>query len=189
MCGYSWFRRTGSFSGNSRVCPRCRSEHWNTTVDLSLFPLAPRSKIVRFLKKVRVTGGCWFWTGLLWENGYGRFGQLRAHRLAYEWAIGPIPEGLTIDHVKARGCASRACVRPDHLEAVTLRVNVLRGDGPSAVNSRKKTCSAGHPLVLNKVKRDCPICRRKRDRDWKIEERRARGIEDRGAGRPPRKDR
>ena len=50
------------------------------------------------------------------------------HRVVYEHRVGPIPKGLDLDHVKARGCRSRACVNPAHLEPVTTRVNVLRGE-------------------------------------------------------------
>jgi HNH endonuclease len=81
------------------------------------------------------TAGCWLWTGHLDDDGYGRFtittapGQrrtVRAHRWAYEHAVGPIPAGYTIDHVRARGCRHRHCVRPDHLEAVTHQENLQR---------------------------------------------------------------
>lgn len=189
FCQHTWTRRWGAFTGQERVCPRCRSEHWNFKGDLAAFPLAPRSKIVRFLRKIRKTATCWLWTGLLWHNGYGRFGQQRAHRVAYRWAVGPIPARMTIDHVKARGCRQRACVRPDHLEPVPIGVNVLRGEGPSAKNSRKKKCPCGRPLVqIGPRKRGCPPCRRKRDREWRMAQRRAAGISDRRAGRPPLKD-
>jgi len=77
--------------------------------------------------------GCWTWTGGLTDDGYGRFrvvidGQARhvkAHRWAYEAANGPIGDGLTVDHDDDR-CRNRACVRPDHLEAVPLAENIRR---------------------------------------------------------------
>jgi hypothetical protein len=72
---------------------------------------------------------CWIWTGPLHEAGYGRtsvpgVGQrVRIHRLAYETFVGPIPEGLVIDHL----CRVRACCNPAHLEAVTSAENIRRG--------------------------------------------------------------
>ena len=76
-------------------------------------------------------GGCWLWQGQLDDDGYGRFKTVpqpgtyrtvRAHRWAYQATYGPIPEDLTIDHL----CGQRACVRPDHLEAVTHTENLRR---------------------------------------------------------------
>ena len=71
--------------------------------------------------------GCLIWDGCTDPDGYGRIvvcGQpKRAHRVAYELMYGPIPAGLTLDHL----CRVTRCVNPLHLEAVTNRVNVLRG--------------------------------------------------------------
>lgn len=72
--------------------------------------------------------GCWLWIGSERESGgYGfivRNGRsTAAHRVSYEMAKGPIPEGLVIDHL----CRVHCCVNPDHLEAVTQLVNVRRG--------------------------------------------------------------
>lgn len=80
--------------------------------------------------RIEVIGDCWVYRGARSHNGYGiiRVGATiaRAHRVAYELAVGPIPPGHEIDHVWLRGCRDRACVRPDHLEAVTGRVNRQR---------------------------------------------------------------
>lgn len=80
--------------------------------------------------------GCWNWTGTL-SKGYGvmkvHSRSTRVHRLMYEVFVGPIPEGLVIDHL----CKNKQCVNPEHLEAVTSRENTLRGDGPTAINARK----------------------------------------------------
>ena len=107
------------------------------------------------------------WKGYRDANGYGRFSDSRqlergktysttyAHRFSYELANGPIPEGLDIDHL----CRHPGCVRPDHLEAVTPRTNILRGIGTGAKNARKKVCIRGHnDWVKVKNGRKCRTC-------------------------------
>lgn len=85
--------------------------------------------LARFLIKVNKTDLCWLWTSAV-TNGYPVFwymGQTEyAHRLSYEHFVGPIPEGWTVDHVHSRGCISKLCVKPDHLEAVELLENIAR---------------------------------------------------------------
>lgn len=125
----------------------------------------------RFWQQVDKTESCWLWTGSLTHNGYGRMGFRgkvhRAHRLAYELLIGgAIPDGLTLDHL----CRERRCVNPAHLEAVPLRVNILRGEGGAALNVRKTRCPAGHPLDGANLRRDgsnrarrCRACKQARE--------------------------
>ena len=71
-------------------------------------------------------GGCWNWAMSKFRNGYGAAAfdgkQHLAHRLSYTVFVGPIPEGLEIDHL----CRNWACVNPAHLEAVTHEVNNRR---------------------------------------------------------------
>jgi hypothetical protein len=75
-------------------------------------------------------GGCIIFTGALTSNGYGRIrdgGRMRlAHIVVYEAIVGPVPDGLQLDHVAARECTSKACVNPEHLEPVTGRENTRR---------------------------------------------------------------
>ena len=71
--------------------------------------------------------GCWIWTNSIHRNGYGRIWmhgkEYLPHRVAYEEFIGPIPEGLDIDHL----CRVRICCNPKHLEPATRQVNIQRG--------------------------------------------------------------
>lgn len=103
--------------------------------------------VARFWAKVDKSGSCWRWLGRPHKSGYGRHSPkpgviVYAHRYSYELNVGTIPEGLQLDHL----CRNTMCVRPDHLEPVTQRVNQLRGEGPAAINARKTHCPAGHPL-------------------------------------------
>jgi len=115
-------------------------------------------------------GPCWIWTGST-SHGYGRLQAagkvMGAHRFAYELLVGPIPEGLEPDHL----CRVSACVKaiadehgPAHLEPVTHRENMLRGETIGAVNSRKTHCRRGHPFTPENTQRygtdrACKTCR------------------------------
>lgn len=105
----------------------------------------------RFWEKIEKTATCWIWHGNLGQAGYGRIKigrrNVAVHRLAYSLLVGPIPEGHEIDHVKARGCTSRACVNPAHLEPVPHRVNLLRGASIVAENALKTHCKYGHAFT------------------------------------------
>ena len=94
---------------------------------------------------VTKSDGCWLWAGKLDANGYGTFGHMFAHRLSWLLTHGTLPpRGLELDHL----CRVPACVRVDHLEPVTHRENILRGQAPIALNAAKTHCPAGHVLVL-----------------------------------------
>lgn len=96
----------------------------------------------RFWAKVNASGVCWEWTGWIDADGYGGTGKGRAHRAAWEMLVGPIPDGMVLDHL----CRNSPCVNPDHLEVVTVRENTMRGRAPSAQNARKAYCKRGHEL-------------------------------------------
>ena len=115
----------------------------------------------RFWSKVRITPGCWLWTGALNRCGYGNFrilGRTRsAHRVAYELERGPVPEGLDIDHL----CRNRACVNPAHMEPVTTQVNVLRGESFAAKHAARTHCRCGHELGADRRCRPCTLKRQR----------------------------
>lgn len=126
----------------------------------------------RFWSKTRydVETGCFNW--LAYKNprgGYGRFkvgGKLHvAHRVAYQLSVGPIPDGLTLDHL----CRNTACVNPLHLEPVSVGENIRRGTQGDA--QRAKThCPREHPYdsentyVNPRGQRLCRACGRERMR-------------------------
>jgi hypothetical protein len=136
-----------------------------------------------FWLKVDRTGGeqaCWPWVAG-GSSGYGHvrwLGHVRvAHRIAYELAVGPIPEGMDLDHLchtndaSCRGgvsCPHRRCVNPAHLEPVTNLVNVMRGRSPHATAARQTHCAQGHEFTPENTRiyparpnaRACLACKR-----------------------------
>jgi len=108
--------------------------------------------IERFWPKVQKTETCWNWIASRRHGDYGQFSdgkkQVMAHRWSYEHFVGPIPKGLTIDHL----CRNPKCVNPKHLEAVTIKENVLRGLAPSAINKRKTHCIYGHEFNVKNTR-------------------------------------
>lgn len=136
-------------------------------------PAACTSVEVRFWRHVTPTddGSCWIWQGKPNSAGYGKMGghdgrrgvMLYAHRVSYEMHVGPISDGLHIDHL----CRVRMCVNPDHLEAVTPAVNIQRA-APfrPKVTRRRSHCPRGHSLddayIVNRangaLQRLCRIC-------------------------------
>lgn len=136
---------------------------------IDLLRAALRLAESRFLADVypEALTGCWLWGGRLTSDGYGRFfvaKKLRgAHRVAYQLYVGPIPDGLVIDHK----CRNRCCVNPDHLEPVTNEENMRRGH-----HATKTHCSKGHRLDEDNVRlsprrngrwqRACRACQREK---------------------------
>ena len=105
-----------------------------------------RPLIERFWAKVEITPSCWVWRGTRNKLGYGYLNssgkRTPAHRVAYNLLVGPIPEGLELDHL----CRNPFCVNPEHLDVVSHLENVRRGMGFSGINFRKTHCSKGHPF-------------------------------------------
>lgn len=124
----------------------------------------------RFWAKVDATGICWEWTAAKTRFGYGAFRTdkrwHRAHRWAYEQLVGPIQDGLELDHL----CRNPSCVNPDHLEPVTRAVNNERSNSLSARRKRQVACNKGHDFTEENTYRDklgrryCITCQRARDR-------------------------
>jgi hypothetical protein len=117
----------------------CRAHHLRFRAHGDAFAHVPvgstkrglRTDDERFWSKVDATGDCWEWTGQA-VQGYGSFtsrasgtrsGRIGAHRWAYQTLIGPVPEGLVLDH----RCRNTRCVSPTHLDPVTQGENVRRG--------------------------------------------------------------
>lgn len=118
---------------------------------------------------------CWLWTGNRNPNGYGMWKlegvQRSVHLWSYEWMVGPVPEGLEIDHK----CRVRHCLNPRHLEAVTHQENMLRSQSPVAENAAKRYCPRGHALVegnlvastAKRAARQCLTCSREMAREYR----------------------
>lgn len=125
--------------------------------------------------------GCWNWTAYVAPNGYGQFcagGKLAyAHRYIAEYLNRNIPRTLDVDHV----CRNRACCNPAHLEIVTRKTNLLRGETIPAFKASQTHCSRGHLLAGANVyqtpstrTRQCRTCRRNLSAVWANENRERR---------------
>ena len=124
----------------------------------------------RFWVKVKKTDQCWFWIG-----GGGRYGAFRIggrkgramlpHRVAYEMLVGPIPDGLILDHL----CHHTRCVNPKHLEPTTQAQNNKRARHASRTMTH---CKRGHMFDLFNTyiepsgRRVCRACRLERQRRY-----------------------
>jgi len=157
------------------------SSHFATCVNAAshrkgeeLMPVAAKPVMERIAPKVqKIPGGCWLWIGakdyggypIVWLNA-GRRGA-RVHRLMYERYRGPIPEGLTLDHL----CRVRSCVNPDHLEPCTAGENARRSpDAPYWKRAAQTHCKRGHAFsesntLLHHGRRECRACNAQRARE------------------------
>lgn len=127
----------------------------------------------RLFSLIDASGDCWEWTGRTNHVNRGVFyanGKThQAHRIVWETLVGPVPDGLELDHL----CRHTVCVNPDHLEPVTHRENMLRGFNPSADNAKKTHCKRGHPFdekntyVRPNGHRTCRRCLGMLQRRWR----------------------
>lgn len=125
----------------------------------------------RIFTKVVFDGACWRWTGSRNRYGYGHMKidkrRKLVHRVLFELARGPIPERLEVDHL----CRNRWCVNPEHMEPVTRRENILRGESFAANNARSTHCVAGHEWTPENTLsrpggRNCRACRSRRNAEY-----------------------
>jgi len=141
---------------------------------------------------VRVDGECWIaLTSEVGDTGYRKIKRngktYRVHRWVYEQFVSPIPDGLVIDHL----CRVKACIRPDHLEAVTISENTRRGRSPEItrarnIANRKPFCGRGHLMEEDnlyrwKERRSCWTCRKEKELEYYYRVGKNRRRERRGA--------
>lgn len=117
----------------------------------------------RFWSRVNKTDTCWLWTGHLASDGYGQIyngkSSVYVHRLSLSFIGKTIPKGMEVDHL----CRVKNCLNPEHLEVVTRKENILRGEGAAAKCARKTHCVRGHELNADniypgKTYRQCKVC-------------------------------
>lgn len=131
-------------------------------------PVQPIPDRIRRFVQPEPNSGCWLWIG---SQNWGGYGVMRvagktvpAHRVSYSTFVGPIPEGLDLDHL----CRVRCCVNPDHLEPVTRLVNVRRGRLALPTRFVGGRCKRGHEMTNENTAKGnrCRECARDRLRKW-----------------------
>ncbi len=162
--------------GNRKRChAHCCCNDGDVCSTMSTVPLSIRlSSNIDWL----APNGCWTWRGTRNQFGYGQVwfkGKFHTvHRLVYRLLVGFIPKKLTLDHI----CRNRPCCNPSHLEPVTLRENILRGESPCARHARQTHCAKGHALSLDNLAkcelpyRRCLACRTEKNRRLYLNRRR-----------------
>lgn len=130
-------------------------------------PIPAVDRVLRTVKKTK--RGCWIPDRFIMRNGYTQVAvqgkMLMSHRVVYEALVGPIPDGMVLDHL----CRNRACVNPKHCEPVSMRENNRRGLTPAGENARKTHCQNGHEFTPENTAvysghRMCRICNREYQR-------------------------
>lgn len=124
------------------------------------------------------TNGCWIWQSAITNVGYGTVEISHKQTSAHKWVFAICrgywpPSTKTLDHL----CRNRRCVNPNHLEVVTFRTNVLRGEGVAAYNSRKTHCKNGHKFTPENtyyrqrpgrnIERACRACMVRASREYR----------------------
>lgn len=159
-------------------------------------------EIERFLTKIARSedqSGCWLWAAATDPQGYGRFSRERRggtqrntneHRFSYQLFVGPIPEGLELDHLchnrdtgcPGNECLHRRCVNPAHLEPVTHAENCRRGRSPFPLVIRREQCIRGHlfdegnTYVRTDGRRACRECNRESVRRYQARKKELRQL-------------
>jgi HNH endonuclease len=132
----------------------------------------------RMQAKIQIdAAGCWLWTAGRTQGGYGVSSvggrTTSAHRITYQLLVGPIPEGMTVDHL----CRVRNCVNPAHLEPVPHSENLRRGENR---NKSRTHCPQNHPydgdnlVVITGGRRGCRACRREAEQRYVERKRQAK---------------
>ena len=131
-----WVARNKGPGARAFYCKPCNNAAaaaWHRANDPK-HPRIPKPLAARLLSHATQEGRCWVWEGAIQRNGYGVIGigsltdgsrrMEYVHRVSYSLFVGPIPEGLQIDHL----CSNKRCLQPDHLEPVTRSENQLRAN-------------------------------------------------------------
>jgi len=166
-----------------RQCRECRNDSKRESYKNRNSPLRLSKRLAlfyRLMSKVEIHPEvnwngtpCWIWCGTRTPIGYGQFsvGGIKrgAHVITYEWFVGEIPSGLTIDHL----CRVRQCCNPIHLEVTTYQVNILRGNNMAAQYARRTHCPNNHEYTpentagrSGKTERICRTCRNAKAREY-----------------------
>lgn len=157
---------------NASSAPFCTTEQSDIMPDKKIrtleIPEFTAIELARFWSRVEIglKDECWLWKGPKMlaspyspDIFYGNYLGFKVHRIAYTVLVEAIPEGLTLDHVKARGCTSTLCCNPAHLEPVSMAEQVRRRDGEKSV-TRVTLCKWGHVRPIGR-KAKCPECNKR----------------------------